>query len=675
MVAPRSAVPEMVIVGGGVEPRLATLASVLCRRRAVSFDELLSRKNAPRECGAALVLWSPGRVALGFVVAVLEALSRWRVRFGLIPCDDPDIARWFLVKTLSFPEVRDRGRMGVVSGTLDGHGRPACVRLPEQPASDLLRSDLDLLVIDGHGNALDLDLGTKTVLCARAAAPSAGGDGLFPCFNDGRCFRQVGARAGAELVDPSAVGSLLLVMLTCNLLHLGWTSFTPRAGIVPALMGGGVVTAIVTAGATPPADSLTVVALSLIHEGYGLGEVAEMLNEHQAVHQDVATGLPRGIGPFVVLGNPCTRLVGTGVAQARVVHRHAGSVTAELHRDWRSSPRGSFVRVPITPAELRVPSWTLRGLAGDAWGRVAVVGSRHNRAAYLWLGPQVRIANRTLQLDADTSAGFEERRTLESCVERLRIWPVVLDSYLEDHSQAGAPAAASAAAIERSVLGLIRLQRTLAQLVNRMESAHRLTTSDDGHRRRFEMGLGHLRQTGAELLRVCVGIATSKGLPDLGDRSSMRFYGNRGEVGPCACGESLVYCHSYASLESDDLRLLRYICACGDAGQDSAGTAIQLRPAARRARRDQTVRLRLQCTAPQDHFLFVQGLAAVDQWFQDRPIHGNVSEALVSPGASADVECDVHIPPRLSSGIYPISVVGVANGGLVHRRTMFQIDG
>jgi hypothetical protein len=653
--------PSLVLAGRGVDERLTALASVLCGARVGSFDDVTAGRSAIESGDRALVLWNQAGSPFSATRAVLTALASQRARFGLIPCDDPALAREFLVRTLSFPEIPDRGRTAVISEAFDPRGRPTCLHGPDSSVAELVRSDLDLLVIHGHGNALDLDLGPSAILCARAAGTGSGEAGVFPCFQPGgTCFRQVRAHANAELIDPRSLDALLLVTVSCHIVHLGPSAFSSRASILPALLASGMVAAITTTGAAGMGPELVTLALGLLREGRPLGDVARLLNEFHAAH-GIATGLDPAYTPFVVIGNPCARLA-AAIPQARVVQRRAGAVTARVTSDLAADPAGTLLRIPLESTDL--PGATIAtasGVKGTDWQKVVVLGRGRDRAAYAWLGPKARLERRTIRLESRPADELVQVRTLQAAADRLRVWETMLDWYLEEF--AWAPTRVPP--VERLLLGVVRLQRHLASIAVALREGRAPPDF-------FHAGLAHLASAGGQLLAICADVANTMGLPDLGARTGMSLTGEPGEAGPCACGDAVLRCQSYAAPGGGEL--LRLMCPCGDAGQQSAGTPASMVPTTRRVRRGEIAHLALRCTAPADRFLFAQGIAVLEPWLDKRPVHGAIADLVVDPAATADLECPIRIPRRVAPGVYPMSVIAVIDGGLVHRKTMFRVE-
>lgn len=644
----------------GVDPGLARVAEELLGTPARPLEAAADR--ATTAGSDALVLWSAGRGSFGGTSAALEALASDGVPFGLVPADDREVAAAFLARTLSSPELPDRGRAAVVSTAFEPAGRPACVNDSDPSVVQLVREDLDLLVLHGHGNALDLDLGRSAILCARARAPRPAGPGLFPCFQPGgRCFRQVRDHAAAELVDPGGVQARLVVTVSCHVVSAGVGAYSTDVGIVASLMASRMVAGLFTIGATAMGGELVTLAMCLLHDGRPLGEIARRLNEFHA-GQGVATGIATGWSPFAVIGNPRARLASARLQRARVTSRTGGAILARLPRDPEDGPRGAFVQVPLRATDL--PGTPVaRAVTPAAWSKVVVAGAGADRAAYAWLGPDARLRARSLRLEAPPADLGVASRTLQWCAERLRLWESILDWYLEERARD----AATAEAVERLVLGLIRLQRYLSGMGGAMREGR-------GELGWLEAALGELRHAGTQLLAVAVDVATATGVPDLGLHVAMRATGVVGEAGRCACGECPLRSQAYSRTEDGRTELLRLMCACGDAGQDSAGTATQLEVTSRRARRGERTRLILRCDAPPDRFLFAQAVVSLEPWLDKRPVHGQVAEVLVAPGRSAALTCEVKIPRRVRPGLYPMSLLAVVGGGLVHRKTMFRIE-
>ncbi|HTE52795.1 MAG TPA: hypothetical protein VK698_18205 [Kofleriaceae bacterium] len=651
----------LLLSGRGVDPRLVRLAEDMLATPARPLEG--ARGGAAADGAAALVLWSAARGSLAGTGVSLEALASDGVPFGLIPSHDPDVAAAFLSRTLSSPELPDRGRTAVVSTAFEAAGRPACINDSDPSVVALVRDDLDLLVLHGHGNALDLDLGRSAILCSRARVPRPAGPGLFPCFQPGgKCFRQVRDHAAAELVDPGGLNARLVVTVSCHVVSAGVGAYPTDVGIVPSLMAGRMVAGLFTIGATAMGGELVTLALCLLHEGRPLGQVARLLNEFHAA-QGVATGIGPGWSPFAVIGNPRARLVTDRLQRARVVGRPGGAIVARLPRDPEGGARGAFVQVPLRPSDLPGSPVARAVTSAGSWSKVVVLAAAGERAAYAWLGPDTRLRARTLRLEAPPADLRSAARTLQWCSERLRVWESILDWYIEERAED----AATVEVVERLVLGLVRLQRFLSGMAGAMHEGR----AEPGW---FESALAALRRAGTQLLAVCVDVATATGVPDLGLHIAMRATGEVGDAGPCACGECPLRSQAYGRAEDGPADLLRLMCGCGDAGQESAGTPARLEVTTRRVRRGERTRLTLRCSAPPDRFVLAQGVVSLEPWLDKRPVHGPITEVLVQPGRSAALACEVRIPRRVKAGLYPVSLLAVVGGGLVHRKTLFRIE-
>ena len=140
----QSAVPDLILASAGLE---AWAREILPGRDVLLFDAVLSGRRAVDAETNALVLWSPEHQPFARTADLLEALSSRNAGFGLVPCDDRDLARAFLERTLAWSEVADRGRTGVVSSAFAPHGRPACVAASPMPGSRAHRTIANLPVV------------------------------------------------------------------------------------------------------------------------------------------------------------------------------------------------------------------------------------------------------------------------------------------------------------------------------------------------------------------------------------------------------------------------------------------------------------------------------------------------------------------------------------------------
>jgi hypothetical protein len=81
-----------------------------------------------------------------------------------------------------------------------------------------------LLVVSGHGNAVDVGSVTAGVLCSRTTHSDAD-PAAYPCFHDGQCFRQpLFGRAPAStqgLFDATSITHPIVLLLGCGTMPLG----------------------------------------------------------------------------------------------------------------------------------------------------------------------------------------------------------------------------------------------------------------------------------------------------------------------------------------------------------------------------------------------------------------------------------------------------------------------
>ncbi len=359
------ATPDLVVGTAAVPPDLLALAAAMCGvepRDLADVPGVLSTVTAGRRPRTCLVLIDPEHAELDAVVPPLVAMVEHGVRFGLLYALDPVEARLAILKTLLVNRVHGDGRGSVLYADIDprAEGGPSMLQYAgTAEGGRRFTSRQDILVVSGHANPLDAALGGEAALCARAGAdPATGSDRDFPCFNDGRCFRQplMGRspddRAGLFGVGHTDAG--VLILSGCSVAALGKAWFDARHGLAYQAQQRARLACAVTASVAIGRLEFDLLALALIADGMPMGHVVAEINRVRTVIHHQASAYPAGLGPFVLLGNPCLQLSGWDVQE--VTARPSGRALAIDLEGVRFDPDGgALLRVPVPPAD-RAPT-------------------------------------------------------------------------------------------------------------------------------------------------------------------------------------------------------------------------------------------------------------------------------------------------------------------------------
>lgn len=663
-------VPDLLVVGTTVEPSLKQLAGALCRRRAVSPDELIRGEVAFSRGSTCLFLWSPDSTPLSTMLTALEALAERDVRIGLLPCFGADSDRWALIKALSFPVLPNRGKYRVLSPSLRGANAPGCVGAADHEVPSVLREPLDFLAFVGHGNPQDIFVGRHAIMCARQGfnTQSTPGSGLFPCYHDGVCFRQAFRLPDAELLEGESLNALLLFAVTCYYVHLGKSPFLQSSGIVPRVMRGNMVATISSPGIVWANPAILVLGLCLIHEGWRLADVARALDRLQRETLGLSTGLPRSIPSIALFGNPCARLQSFGLTDANILARENQLLVSQAPAS--TSGQGAFLRIALEGAERSIKTWSIEGLPQGAWAHGARLEDEAGERLYVWLGEQAVKGLDALRLAPLNRSGVE-RETINSCIEALDFWPLFLDYCVEVREGRNA----DTEPLERALKTLPRWRRRLAKLLMSAAPQHAAVVVDGKARFRAVMGraLAHMRECSTTLLNLCADVLAYDGFSDIGIYIPLLNAQADLTSGRCACAQSELRTHQWVSFSGARPEAYRHACPCASGGQDSCRYDIVWASSPPSVRLSETLRLSLNITAPSHHYLFIEATAILVRPTHDRRISGPVVELLLAPGEKGELTCDVHLPTDLPLGLHEVSILAIVNGALVQRCYMIEL--
>lgn len=663
-------IPEVIVVGPTIDPSLTELIEVLSRRSVVRLDDVAGGRAELPAGATAMVIWPPDRTPMGTIIAAIEALAEHNIRIGLLPCFGTDADRWAILKAFTFPSLPNRGRLQVIGSSLGGPNAPACVDSLGRQAPYMLRQPLDVLAFEGHGNPLDLSVGSNAILCARQGfeTGTTAGPGLFPCYHDGVCFRHESGMPDAELIAGTALNPLLLFALTCYYLHLGASTFSQSSGIVPQVMSGDTVVAISSLGAVWMHPAIIVLGLSLIHEGLPLAEVAHTLDRLQRETLGLSAGLPETIPAIAVFGNPCARLQPLGVTDANIIERDGRTLVA---RSPVAIARiGAFLRVPLDDVDRSAKTWSLEGLPEGAWARGVQLESETDARLYVWLGEQALDGCETIRL-SPLEQSSAELKTLTDFVEGLDFWPLFFDYCIETREARKG----DVESLEQALISLPRWQRRFTRM-SLTPQAQQMSVLVDGRERMqqsFVQTLALMGEFSIAVLDICAEMLAYDGFDDIGIYAPLLNGACDLKSGPCACGESELRSHQWVALTGPRPEIYRHACPCGGAGLDSRRYEVEWKTSPRTVRLSETLRLELLVTAPNDRYLVVKAIAVVLIPTRDRRVSGPVTKLLLAPGEQGALACEVFIPSDVTLGLHVVSVAAIINGSLVERCYMLEL--
>lgn len=318
---PSSAAPRgdhvVAVVGEGFEGVASAYARIWGRRWLVfpNVDEAIGGLRDLR-CSSVMIVAEAATLVAGALLAIGDALE---VPWSLVPALDPaglsfSLAKMSLVRDRPLPE----------HGLADGLWR-RLVCLSDGSAADIERmptasrkrqflSEMDwgslAIIAHGRGGHLDFD---DVVVCSllgdveKDARGRRIDGGCRTLDAEAHCKR---GRAGATVVRLDELKAQRLLLMSCLSALAPYEQYPSSTSGVAAFCEGFAASGILATGLIPQFASEPVLALSMLEEGSGLGEVVGLLNRARAARG--ATDLS-----FVALGEPCG--MGPRVASGRAV--------------------------------------------------------------------------------------------------------------------------------------------------------------------------------------------------------------------------------------------------------------------------------------------------------------------------------------------------------------------
>lgn len=672
--------PDLLIASPGIGDDVLELAAGLCGARVLPLSATageIGNTVHPGKC-TALLLLNTDATPPAAIVAAVQRLETLQVRWGLLYALDAVAARFAILKTLLVDRVEASGRFGFMSSAYApraGEGAPDWLRpLGSRDGRSFFEARHDVLLLSGHANALDASIGADLIVCARHGAKNGGAD-VLPCFSDGVCFRQPAAGPRRELLDPRGLRARVLVMSGCNLLPLAQAWFATRSSLVHQVATESDVLAVIAASvATVVRLDLDLLCLALIAEGLPLGEVVWELNRVRREVLRHSTGLPAGIGPYVLLGNPALRVSGFEIET--VPYEEIDPCAEESQRFLRIVPtrcttdpgRGALLRCPIAPRGA-LPYLTLQDAEESAWCR----GVRHERGQqvmlYLWRGGQT---GEPLVLEVCSQDSWQPvRRAIDSFWAELTFWMQFLDCYRSEMRTLSHPTqlldglAADLPAFARNLAGISDAMRpTIGEVASR-RSLLELTSA----------AWRELALWSDTLLGATVEAIVRTGRVHSYGTSPFYRLAEVVEVAEaCLCPGGLMTGQAFLSPDAR-LRRVEYQCGlCGASSDEDGRSLLRILHCSEITHIGDRFRCECRCIAPEDAQLHVHAALILEPWSTGTHITSRTHRDILAPNVSSCFHLEMPIPEHLSEGAYPVTVVAIVNGALYILRRMLRVS-
>ncbi|MES2096970.1 MAG: hypothetical protein V4459_09445 [Pseudomonadota bacterium] len=617
---------------------LVALAELLAGRPAIR--DVARDPRLQREGETALVLLdrdSPADAARH----ALASLGEHRIPFAVVPTDRGPAGRLPLLKALLFPSVNlvhiDRGDALL--------SRPAGKAGPKP----------GILTVSGHGNAIDLG-GRGIVVCPRHRAAEGRMGGLYPCFGDGRCFRQplFGRRPDSStgLIDPARFQHSLVLLLGCATFALGNAPFARRGTILWRMAESSALAAVATVGVFYHNANVETALLALLLEGHALGDAVRIFN---AWHRDAyGPTSPAGeaFGPLVAVGNPAFRF--NGRAGPRATLARAGLAIVKLDRETEG------MLLSVHP--------------GAAGAGVRVVGARadESMSAYVSVrSPDGSDREPPFELlPFDRQACLSDRNVLRNSLPHLAMWRLLL----------GDPACPMAGALgeqggrivaDVDVHGVERLLREYLA-TNAFGSGAVLPTRATLAAHRHVMARWQNCQTSMLEAASLYNSRTGGFLFHLWQQFYERGGGSAMAQACPSCGEQTRYLSYHGPSEPADCYHVVHCPACGVLGQLPSGVAVRA-DGPLDIRGGETLMLGVEVTAGRSGPLRGEFMLVREDWFHTVEDVATSGLITIESGAQRTIPLALPVVWGLAPGLYPLTLLGVVNGALVQIRRHVSI--
>jgi hypothetical protein len=626
------------------------------------------------------VLIDPDSANTEVVLAALSSLAESVECFGLIYAIDPLDTRLALLKTLAVERLPGPDDMFLLSMQYPPdhkEGAPTCFLDPSGPEGEArLHQACDLLVLSGHANALDAAFGRDKALCARAGTTVEPADNrAFPCFASGQCFRQ--PRLHRDIKDARGLMNLrevkarVIALAGCHTASVGSSWFDPGISLAYQCQQSAATAAFVTSGLSLERLELNFLFMTLLSEGRPFGEVARELNRVRFEVHGHATSLP-GLGPFLLLGNPCLRYAGSGPLMREARWTSGRSFEIEIEGIKTNQQRGVVVRVDLPGSG--TPFLSLEGAPEGLWCRGVLHTQGKSNSLYLWLGlpaghePCLR---GKLHIEARTTASTPTVRALQSYLRQLPFWMISLESFRADSDQTPRCAARLAATLEQlpaASLGLSLAANIIRSRPGILVDARRMGALDEAALNQANT-IAHVLLD--SLVEICCNFGT---MHSAGWENCFERVGVVGPMDICSCGTAPLWGQRSRFVGTDALERVEYQCArCGPVGEDDGRRLLRLTRLAASAQQGGRLRCRCTCQAPQDERVQFLAVLVLEGLYESTSVVSKPMHATVEPDSSIEIEMELDLPASLRPGMYPFAVVGIVNGASCIVRQMIEV--
>jgi hypothetical protein len=651
-----SASPGLIVASPGVEANVADLAAALSGSRVCHLPLTPADASHARHPSALFVL-NPAETAALSILDAIAFLERENFAWGFALATDPVMARFSLFKALLPNQVRATGALEFI-GRAHGDERSIDARLARKT---------DVTIICGHANTFDLSLSPNDILCARAGdAGAQGAEDVFPCFNDGRCFRRDPHRPPPTLHSAHSSGATILVIAGCGVMPLAPHRIDFSRGLVHQASAGRSAAFLATCAETVERPDVDLLCASLIAEGRPLGDVVREINaERRGVRGD-STGFPPGIGPFLLFGNPRLRLAGFPMRRITAVSQTDDQQNRLLLARSSAGRDDMLLRVELPPASPGTYV-ALKALSGNV-GQAALHRRGDDRVAYVLAGPALEDAELVIK-ETPSDPWHPVAQCAARAWSEFAFWPMFIDDAASTLTKGGK--------LRRDLEGMAARLPAQARSFSRMGTSLRSQPDILVSERRMEwiadVLWGELAAWSRTMLALVVRLRHVGPLASYGASPYFAPTPAEEDPVPCFCRSSKQTGQRFSAATGVPARILRQCGLCGASIDEDGRSLLRVLDLPLRIERGAMLVCDGEAAAEGDAYAMVRATMVLETWGDGRELVSSAFEQLLAPGAKAAFSLRLEVPRDLTPGIYPVSVLGLVNGALYIIRRMTSI--
>ncbi len=655
--------PGLLVASPGVEPALIALAEALTGREVlqVPFGAELLEEAMRGQHSSALFILNPNKCHADVMINTVAQFAAAGLIWGVCLATDPTLARLSLLKALLLDEIGSNGALEFVGSGGTSH----------YPVSERLTRDTDVTVIKGHANGFDVSLSPTDILCARESLGDyRAGPGRFPCYTDARCFRQHEGKAPAELHAPHKIGARILMISGCGVAPFGSQRMDFASGLVHGAARARNAAILATCVETIGRPDVDLLGVGRIAEGVALGAVVRQINQMRTeVHGD-ATGLPVGVGPMILFGNPRLRLTNFPLATCVAEPVEA----APAVRCFR-------VTVPETPGRTpRLLRATLPHVSGGAY--LSLRGSASNSIRTVALDMSATDTAVLCVLEADQQPDILEFETsvfdpwspMAACAgqawQHIPLWQMFLDE---------AKSSPNASDLFNSEIASVQEQLpTLSRQLSQIGMILRNAPSTIIMEAQMELATQHLFDEltlwSRRLLKQLIVIRCAGPLVSYGNTPFLLPTPVPPQAERCFCDTAELGTKGFSSPDGGILRYMSQCGACGASIDDQPEPVLRVTGLPVYAACGAKLICQAQAQAHAAACAVIHAVLVLETWADGQQLTSRRFEKLLPPGSAEAFSLQVTVPSDLTPGIYPVSLIGLVNGALHLTRRMIHIS-